>query len=50
MPLFKQIDKLLFGIEELHEIEKQPESIQCGNEAEYDVDQPNNNSCLKNKG
>ena len=36
-PLFKHIDKMIFGIEEINEIEKQPEFIQCDNEEEFDV-------------
>ncbi|KTD76316.1 hypothetical protein [Legionella waltersii] len=37
-PLFKKIDKLLFGIEEINEIEKDPsEFIDCDNEEEFDV-------------
>lgn len=36
-PLFKTIDKMLFGIEEINEIEKQPDFIECDNEEEYDV-------------
>jgi hypothetical protein len=37
VPLFKQIDKIFFGIEEINEIEKQPEFIECDNEEEFDV-------------
>lgn len=38
MPLFKTIDKVLFGIEEINEIEKEPEFIKCDNEEEFDVE------------
>lgn len=41
-PLFKKIDKLLFGIDEINEIEKQPESLQSENEEEYDVERSSN--------
>ncbi|WP_162833789.1 hypothetical protein [Legionella norrlandica] len=36
-PLFKKIDKLLFGIEEINEIKKEPEFIELDNEEEFDV-------------
>lgn len=35
LPLFKTIDKVLFGFEELNEIEKNPEEIQSDNEEEF---------------
>lgn len=38
LPLFKTIDKFLFGIEEINEIEKEPEYIVCDNEEEFDVE------------
>ncbi|MFO3358277.1 hypothetical protein SCZ80_01400 [Legionella pneumophila serogroup 1] len=38
LPLFKTIDILLFGIEEIKEIEKTPEYILCDNEDEFDVE------------
>jgi hypothetical protein len=37
IPLFKKIDKILFGIEEINEIEKQPEVIESDNDEEFDV-------------
>ncbi|WP_173235402.1 hypothetical protein [Legionella antarctica] len=37
IPLFKKIDKILFGIEEINEIDKQPESIESDNDEEFDV-------------
>ncbi len=37
IPLFKKIDKVLFGIEEINEIENQPEFIESDNEEEFDV-------------
>ncbi len=36
MPLFKKIDKLFFGIDEINEIEKQSDT-QSENEEEFDV-------------
>ena len=38
IPLFKKIDKIIFGIDEVNEIEKQPEFIECDNEEEFDVE------------
>lgn len=38
IPLFKKIDKIIFGIDEVKEIEKQPEFIECDNEEEFDVE------------
>ena len=37
IPLFKKIDKIFFGIEEVNEIEKNPEQIECDNEEEFDA-------------
>jgi hypothetical protein len=37
IPLFKQIDKVIFGIEEITEVEKQPDFIDCENDEEFDV-------------
>lgn len=37
IPLFKKIDKVIFGIEEISEIEKQPDFIESDNEEEFDV-------------
>ncbi|MCL9683770.1 hypothetical protein [Legionella maioricensis] len=37
IPLFKKIDKVLFGIEDIQEIEKEPDFIECDNEEEFDV-------------
>lgn len=38
MPLFRKIDKLLFGIDEAYEIEKAPvEFVDSENEEEFDV-------------
>lgn len=37
-PLFKTLDKVLFGIEEIKEIEKKSDYIQCDNEEEFDVE------------
>lgn len=42
VPLFRTIDKVLFGIEELNEIEKEPEFIQSENEEEFDVERSSN--------
>lgn len=36
MPLFRTIDKVLFGIEEINEIEKQPDMTESDNDEEYD--------------
>ena len=41
-PLFKKIDKVFFGFEELTEIEKQPESRESDNDEEFDVERSNN--------
>lgn len=35
IPLFKKLDKILFGIEEINEIEKHPDSIDSENEDEF---------------
>lgn len=37
MPLFKKIDKVLFGIDEINEIENQPVMQESDNEEEFDV-------------
>jgi hypothetical protein len=37
-PFFKKIDKIFFGFEELNEIEKKSEYIECDNEEEFDVE------------
>lgn len=37
-PLFRTIDKVLFGFEELNEIEKKPEYMVSDNEEEFDVE------------
>lgn len=37
MPLFKTIDKVLFGIEDINEFENKPENADCDNDEEYDV-------------
>lgn len=37
-PLFKTIDKVFFGFEEINEVEKQHEYIECDNEEEFDVE------------
>lgn len=36
-PLFRKIDKVVFGFEEINEIEKQPEYMECDNDEEFDV-------------
>lgn len=36
-PLFKKIDKVLFGIEETKEIEKQADFFESEDEEEFDV-------------
>jgi hypothetical protein len=36
-PLFRTIDKIIFGIEEVNETEEQPEFIEIDNEEEFDV-------------
>ncbi|HRD71259.1 MAG TPA: hypothetical protein PK657_14095 [Legionella sp.] len=36
-PLFKKIDKVIFGFEEIIEIEKKPEYIECDNDDEFDA-------------
>lgn len=41
-PLFKTIDKVFFGIEELNEIEKKSDYIECDNEEEFDVERSTN--------
>lgn len=42
MPLFRTIDKLLFGIEEINEIDKQADLIDSDNEEEFDVERSSN--------
>ncbi|MBL7481778.1 hypothetical protein [Legionella bononiensis] len=42
MPLFKTIDKILFGITEINEIEKVDEFIDSDNEEEFDVERSSN--------
>lgn len=41
-PLFKTIDKVFFGFQEVDEIEKKPDFIQCDNDEEYDVERSMN--------
>lgn len=41
-PLLKKIDRVFFGFEELDEIEKQPELIDCDNDEEFDVERSSN--------
>lgn len=36
-PFIKTVDKVIFGFEEINEIEKEPEFIKCDNEDEYDA-------------
>lgn len=38
LPLFKTIDKVLFGLDEMNELDKQPEEIECENEEEFVID------------
>lgn len=42
MPIFRTIDKLLFGIEEINEIDKQADLIDSDNEEEFDVERSSN--------
>jgi hypothetical protein len=42
MPLFRTIDKLLFGIEEINEIDRQADLIDSDNEEEFEVEQSSN--------
>lgn len=42
MPLFRTIDKVLFGIVEINEIDKTPESVDSDNEEEFDVERSSN--------
>ena len=41
-PLFKKIDKVFFGFEEINEIEKQPDYIDSDNDEEFDVERSSN--------
>ncbi len=41
-PLFKKIDKVFFGFEEINEIEKQPDFIESENDEEFDVERSSN--------
>ncbi|WP_199744138.1 hypothetical protein [Legionella sp. km772] len=41
-PLFKKIDKVFFGFEEINEIEKKPEFIESDNDEEFDVQRSTN--------
>lgn len=41
-PLFKKIDKVVFGFEELNEIEKQSDFIYSDNDEEFDVERSSN--------
>lgn len=41
-PLFKKIDKVFFGIEDLNEIEKNPEFLESDNEEEFDAERSTN--------
>ena len=41
-PLFKKIDKVFFGFEDLNEIEKQPEYLDSDNDEEFDVERSSN--------
>jgi hypothetical protein len=41
-PLFKTIDKVFFGFQDINEIEKKPEFIACDNDEEYDVERSSN--------
>lgn len=36
-PLFKKIDKIFFGFEDVEEIEKEPELINSENDDEFDA-------------
>ena len=42
MPLFKTIDKVFFGIDDLNKIEKKSELIESDNEEEFDVERSTN--------
>ncbi|CAM2752257.1 hypothetical protein [Legionella worsleiensis] len=37
MPLYRTLDKILFGISEINEIEKKDEFIESDNDEEFDV-------------
>jgi hypothetical protein len=41
-PLFKKIDKVFFGFEELNEIENKQEAKECDNDEEFDVERSSN--------
>lgn len=41
-PLFKKIDKVIFGFEEFNEIEKQPDFIDSENDDEFDAERSTN--------
>jgi hypothetical protein len=41
-PLFKKLDKVFFGFDDLNEIEKQPDFIDCDNDEEFDVERSSN--------
>lgn len=41
-PLFRTIDKLLFGFEEINEIENQADCIDSDNEEEFEVEHSGN--------
>lgn len=42
VPLFKKIDKVLFGIEEVQEIKKPSEYMPSEDEEEFDVERSSN--------
>lgn len=41
-PLFRTIDKVFFGFEEINEIEKQPDYLESENDEEFDVERSTN--------
>jgi hypothetical protein len=41
-PIFKKIDKVIFGFEEINDVEKQSQFIECDNDDEYDVERSTN--------
>jgi hypothetical protein len=41
-PLLKTIDKVVFGFEELNEMEQKQEFIDCNHEEEFDVERSTN--------
>ncbi|MBI2785448.1 MAG: hypothetical protein HYX60_03725 [Legionella longbeachae] len=41
-PLFKTIDKVIFGIDESDETESKPDFIELDNEEEFDVERSTN--------